>query len=128
MSEGAMYVYAIGHDVGPQKIGISNHPPTRARALKVAGQPHYTVHAAIVVRAEHARRIEKMAHCLLRHVALGYERFAVTPAEAEAAIVEAIFWHAEERGDPSDYDGEDPMAAFIRNAVEEMRADDQPFV
>jgi len=89
MSE-PMYVYVIGHDDGPQKIGISNHPPTRAKALKVAGEPHYLVHFATLVPADDALGIEGLAHWILRDVALGRERFAVTPAQAEATVVDAV--------------------------------------
>lgn len=92
---GFLYVYVIGHDEGPQKIGISNSPPTRAKALKVAGRPHYTVHASALVHEADALGIERLAHWILRDEALGYERFSVTPATAEATVVDAIFRYAD---------------------------------
>lgn len=88
------FVYVIGHDTGPQKVGFSYNPEKRARVLKVAGEPHYKVHYAHPVESNVVREIESLAHWLLDDHALGRERFDVTPAVAAQAVQDAVTWHA----------------------------------
>ena len=83
------FVYVIGHDTGPQKIGHSGSPANRARTLKEVGQPHFSVHFRMGFDRVDAVKVEALAHWLLADRALGKERFAVTPQEAESAIIEA---------------------------------------
>jgi len=100
---GLLYVYVIGHDEGPQKIGISNHPPTRAKALKVTGQPQYKVHFATLVPEADALGVERLAHWILRDAALGRERFDVSIAQAIQTVENAAARHAAgERAPPRD--------------------------
>lgn len=84
------FVYVIGHDSGPQKVGYSISPSYRATTLKVAGQPHFTVHYRAEVRKDEARGVEALAHHYLAASALGSERFDVTPAVAWEAIQRAV--------------------------------------
>lgn len=88
------FVYVIGHDTGPQKVGFSYNPEKRARVLKVAGEPHYKVHYAHPVESDVVREIEALAHWLLDEHALGRERFDVTPDVAAQAVKDAVAWHA----------------------------------
>lgn len=84
------WVYVIGHETGRQKVGFSNDPATRARALKVTGQPQFQVHFKHEVAPEDVRGIEKLAHHLLDAKALGREWFDVAPGEAIHAVASAV--------------------------------------
>ena len=84
------WIYVLGHEDGPQKVGFSNDPDTRARTLKVAGRPHFIVHYRHEVPPHDVRFIEQLAHHLLEDKALGREWFDVTPDEAARAVASAV--------------------------------------
>jgi len=86
---GRYWIYVIGHDTGPQKVGFSNCPAIRAKALKVKGQPQFLVHYQHEVAPDDVRGVEALAHHLLDAKALGKERFDVTPGEAIHAVADA---------------------------------------
>lgn len=80
------YVYAVGHDVGPQKIGYSTRPQSRMRSLRAETGQLVTVQAAYPIAREWAIHAERMAHWLLRAKHFRNEWFNCTPAEAEEAV------------------------------------------
>ncbi len=98
---GCFYVYVIGHDSGPQKVGYSGDPAYRAWCLKVARKPHFSVHYQLEICAQDVIGVEVLAHWLLRDSALGKEWFNVTPKQAAGAIDRAAAMYARgERAPP----------------------------
>lgn len=83
-----MKVYVIRSDVGPVKIGVSNDPDRRARALG-ASAPHVV---SLVHSSEHksAFSVERLAHDLLASKRLNGEWFDVSVERAVWAIARAI--------------------------------------
>ncbi|TXN22078.1 GIY-YIG nuclease family protein [Methylobacterium sp. WL19] len=86
---GRYWIYVIGHDRGRQKVGFSNCPPVRARALKETGKPQFKVHYQHEVPSDDVRGVEQLAHYILEDRALGREWFDVTPDEAKDAVASA---------------------------------------
>lgn len=122
------FVYVIGRDDGPQKVGFSQFPNARAKGLKPTGKPHLKVHAHVAVMADVVREIEALAHWLLRDHALGGELFDVTPERAAQAIAEAAERHAAGQRAPKPDTGRYQVAvpqAWIER-LDEWRAQQRP--
>jgi ribosome-binding protein aMBF1 (putative translation factor) len=84
------YVYVIGADEGPFKVGITNgHPRHRLAALQTAHHQHLNLVAHVAVPAFSARKIERAVHGQLRRSRAAGEWFRVTAQEATAAVEEA---------------------------------------
>jgi hypothetical protein len=81
------YVYVIGANDGPQKVGFSTNPAIRCRSFGVG---RYKVHHAHEVYTRDARAIERYAHCLLYEHHFRGEWFNVSPWDARVAIVDAV--------------------------------------
>ncbi len=88
------YVYVIGWDAGWQKVGFSYRPEKRAEVLRKAGAPRYKVHHQVEVAPQDVRGVEALAHHLLRAHHEEGEWFGVTPAEAIAAVDDAVVRYA----------------------------------
>ncbi len=87
---GQRYLYVIGHDTGPQKVGFSFYPPNRARTLKKKGEPAPVAHWWSVVPLQDIYAVEALAHWILRDKALGGEMFDITPDEGRVFVEETI--------------------------------------
>lgn len=84
----ASFVYVIGAESGPRKIGMSADPSRRA-ALLQTGSP-YPLAVLHAVRHERAAAVEAYAHRLLRQHSTAGEWFDVTTDAAVDAITRAI--------------------------------------
>lgn len=84
------YVYVIGTEDGPQKIGIANNPESR-RAIFQTGNPEPLMLAASVPVLKHeALSVERYAHWLLEGSRIRGEWFNVSPDEALEAVEAAV--------------------------------------
>lgn len=100
------FVYAIGHSVGPQKVGYSTNPRSRLHGIKRdAGDERLVIQGAFPVAQEWAIHAERMAHWLLREHHFRNEWFNCSPAEAAAAVEQAASMH---------YDGADYVPTVTR--------------
>lgn len=89
MSDVAIYV--IGPNVGPQKIGIARDPSARLAAMQTGCPFTLRIQSVTYVASEDsARRVERVAHRLLKKHRQRGEWFNVTPGEAERAIADAL--------------------------------------
>jgi hypothetical protein len=95
------FVYVIGQEHGPQKVGFSQFPDARVKGLKATKGGSLRVHARIAVMADIVREVEALAHWLLRDHALGGEMFDVSREDAARAIAEAAERHADGQRAPS---------------------------
>ena len=95
------FVYVIGQEHGPQKVGFSQFPDARLKWLMATRGGSLRVHARIAVMADIVREVEALAHWLLCDRALGGEMFDVSPSEAAQAIVEAAERYADGQRAPS---------------------------
>lgn len=82
------WVYVIGSDDGPMKIGIATDPQSRLVEIQV-GHP-FKLKVLHSWRHEAAAKVELAAHKLLRGKRLQGEWFSVTQEEASAAVERAI--------------------------------------
>jgi len=87
--QGQAFVYVIGSEDGPQKIGMSANPASRLRGLQTSSPHRLKLLAAVDVPATDAVAVERHAHAALSlHHLLG-EWFRVTPDQAVTAVQEA---------------------------------------
>lgn len=94
-----VYVYIIGHEDGPQKIGISKDPEFRQTTLGVEGCRKMACQCCLEgFSRQMARRIERHAHMILSDRHLYGEWFDVTVDEAQQAISTAV--ESAQAGDP----------------------------
>lgn len=85
------FVYVIGHDIGPQKIGFTDDLAYRLKCLqRQEGSRALAVFKAYEVPSAEALKAERMAHWLLRDKMVRSEWFDVTPQEAAAAVEKAV--------------------------------------
>lgn len=124
------FVYVIGEDEGPQKVGMSISPEARRRTLGRRFRVHHTVPVAKM----EARKVEQFAHFLLRDAHEKNEWFNVDPSAALDAINEAR--DAVRRGEepPFNFRNPNPMTerlvigcdgTFIE-AIDNWRRDKRP--
>lgn len=84
------YVYVIGADDGPQKIGVANDPKGRLSIFQVGNPTTLVISAAEPVTREQAFAVEHYAHQLLKERRVRGEWFDVSPIEAIDAVRLAI--------------------------------------
>jgi hypothetical protein len=84
------FVYVIGAQDGPQKIGIAGDVQKRLRAIQTGSHVPISVAMSAPVDAEMSPYVENYAHWLLRDQRLAGEWFRVTPGLAGKAVQEAI--------------------------------------
>lgn len=84
------YVYVIGAEDGPQKIGVANDPQSRRAMLQTGNPSLLGVAAAVPVARRHALAVEKQAHRILKSKRIRGEWFNVSPEEAADAIRLAV--------------------------------------
>ena len=82
------FIYVIGPEEGPQKVGVTSTPTIRLAALSVGGKA-LRIHATVAVQAIEATAVERYAHCLLYEYHVRGEWFDVPPHMAADAIVAA---------------------------------------
>ena len=86
---GERFVYVIGSEAGPNKIGISNDVVKRLAYIRSAsGQPHRIMHQS-AVPAGLAAKIERRAHWYLKDFHMTGEWFAAPADRAIDAIERA---------------------------------------
>lgn len=78
------YIYLIGSDDGPLKVGVSVNPGSRVRTLQGA-HPH-ELRVMQTWRSDHARAIETAAHIALREFRVRGEWFNTTEDVARSLI------------------------------------------
>ena len=83
------YVYVIGPAAGLQKVGLATDPRARLAALQTVCPFDLHLHVAVSVPFGEAHAIERRAHRALAKACVRNEWFAVSPAEAVAAVREA---------------------------------------
>lgn len=137
-------IYVIGSPKGLKKIGLAGNPASRLKAIQTGhGAPLSILHARPVPGAN-AADVERRAHWLLREGLVHGEWFKVSVAAAREAVERAVVENGEgEKAKPAvgrpslnveetkvrlnagskqriaTLVGENRMAAFIREAVEE---------
>lgn len=84
------YVYVIGTDDGPQKIGIANDPKSRMAMLQIGNHASLVLSLAVPGTRIEALDVELYAHWLLRNFRVRGEWFNVSPDEAMKAVSEAL--------------------------------------
>jgi hypothetical protein len=87
--QGQAFVYVIGPPGGPQKIGMASDTLSRLRALQTSSPAQLVIAGHVSCGRTEASRIEREAHRLLVQHRLAGEWFAVSPADAVAAIERA---------------------------------------
>lgn len=84
------YLYAIGNDTGPIKIGYSGCPERRIEQLRAKAIGEIRVLGTWAIEAGNAQAAERYAHWFLREKHYAREWFNVTLAEASEAIEIAL--------------------------------------
>lgn len=79
-----MFVYVIGSDAGPHKVGISSNPVTRLASLQTAHHERLTLH--FTLDCADAAAVERYTHAALRAHRLSGEWFDIDAQEAVAAV------------------------------------------
>ena len=115
-----VFVYIIGPESGPVKVGQSASPDQRALQLRSHTSERLFVMGQYPVGKALALSVEHYAHWLLRDRHIGREWFDVTRDEAEAAIRKALGGdhHPDYPMPPlNDYPGELKGGAYVRTKV-----------
>lgn len=122
------YVYVIGADDGPQKIGIANDPESRRSLFQTGNHALLKVAAAAPVSRKEAGIVERYAHWLLRDQRVRGEWFNVSPDEARQAIDDAVRAVRERKELPFKTSGRSAIgtrfAPEVRKIIEEEAAAD----
>ncbi|KRE07497.1 hypothetical protein ASE63_22625 [Bosea sp. Root381] len=95
------YVYVIGEDDGPQKIGLSWYPPNRRAFLARVTAKRLKLHHYAAVSAVDVYAVERLAHWRLRDLRLEGEWFNITPSAAAEEVEQAVLAFA--AGDRAPY-------------------------
>ena len=104
------YLYVVGYEAGPCKVGYSYQPEQRERAMQRGGAVEAVLlERSIPINSRIATAAERYAHWLLRDHHLGVEWFNVTKDVAIAAIRKAV-----EPEIMRDHDYRDPIPMVIR--------------
>lgn len=86
-----MYIYAIGNEDGPVKIGITYELGGRLRALRTSCPfPIEIIHAERMPSRSKARRMETVIHAVYREKRLCGEWFSIDADQAWEAIDTAV--------------------------------------
>lgn len=100
--EPTVYLYVIGPEVGPVKVGRSMSPADRVRQLQGQTGKRLFVTGQWPIGQRIGLAAERYAHWLLREKHIGSEWFDISAHEAEAAVREAISLdHAEDYALPA---------------------------
>jgi len=90
MANGLYYIYLMGPEEGPQKIGQSMDPNRRLKQLQAKEGVKLFLTGEWPVPVSKAMAIERYIHWLLRDKLFRSEWFNVTHDEAKAAIEKAV--------------------------------------
>ena len=82
-----MFIYVIGPEVGPQKIGLSGDVDKRLQTLQTGFPQTLCVHHKEPIEAKKVRVLEKKIHTELNHKRVRGEWFDLTPSEAKEFVV-----------------------------------------
>ncbi len=109
------YLYVIGYEAGPCKVGYSYTPEQRVRAMRRGGHVEAVLlEQTIPINCRIATAAERYAHWLLRDHHLGNEWFNVPKDVAIAAIRKAV---EPEIMREHDYRDPIPMVIRIKNQI-----------
>lgn len=89
-SDRPQFLYVIGSDAGPQKIGIASNVKSRLGGLQTSNHLRLAIASKEPIEPENARLAEARAHSLLANRRLAGEWFSVSPEDAAAAVRQAI--------------------------------------
>lgn len=89
-SDRPQFLYVIGSDAGPQKIGIASNVKSRLGGLQTSSHLRLALVSKEPIEPENARLAEARAHSLLAKSRLVGEWFSVSPEDAAAAVRQAI--------------------------------------
>ena len=78
----SMFIYVIGPETGPQKIGISGDVNARLRNLQTGHPSKLFIHHIEEVKPKNVRLLEKKIHRELNHKKLKGEWFDLSAKEA----------------------------------------------
>ena len=84
-----MYVYVVGPEIGPKKIGIAKNVRSRLSQYKTHNTQNVKLLFSINCPKDKAKRIEKSVHQALKERRVHGEWFNVSVEEAKAAIRDA---------------------------------------
>lgn len=115
-----VFVYIIGPEQGPVKVGQSHSPDKRALQLRSHPSEKLFVLGKYPVGKAIALSVERYAHWILRDKHIGREWFEVSRDEAEKAIREAIAGnlHPDYPMPPlNDYPGELKGGTYVRTKI-----------
>lgn len=82
-----MYIYVIGPDTGPQKIGISKDVNTRLRNLQTGNPLELMIHHTEEVDPDRVLLLEQKIHKELNHKRTTGEWFDLTWQEARDMVI-----------------------------------------
>lgn len=85
----ASFVYVVGAEDGPKKIGYSANPKQRIQILQIASPIRLTTGYMGRCDTTHARAIEAKAHSILAGRRLSGEWFSVSLSDAVEAVIQA---------------------------------------
>ena len=109
------YVYIMGGDGGPLKIGQSTNVPLRLKTLSWYLKRRLTVMFWLAMPSEDLLSVEKLAHYLLRDGALGHELFDVSFEAAKDAVCDARMSFLD--GKPAPKATDDPARELVSLSV-----------
>ena len=81
-----MFIYVIGADDGPQKIGFSNDVDRRLGTLQTGNPRKLKIHYIVEVPEDQVRLVESQIHKENRRRKVSGEWFDLTPEEAIAEV------------------------------------------
>lgn len=81
-----VYIYVLGTDKAPQKIGFSSSPASRARFLAPGNADEFSVDFSGPVPRKDAHQIERLIHSRLADKHVRGEWFDVGPSDGIAAV------------------------------------------
>jgi predicted GIY-YIG superfamily endonuclease len=82
-----MFIYVIGPEDGPQKIGITNNLKTRLMAIQTGNPDKLYVHHFEEVNPKRVRMLEKKIHSELNYKKLKGEWFNITKEDAVDYVI-----------------------------------------
>lgn len=85
-----VYLYVIGPEIGPVKVGRSMQPTERVKQLEAQAGVKLFLTGQWPVGQAIGLAAERYAHWLLRDKSVGAEWFDVSREEAAAAVVKAV--------------------------------------
>lgn len=114
------YVYVIGAEDGPQKIGIASDPENRLTIFQTGNPAALKVSAALPISRDKAFAVESYAHRLLAHKRVRGEWFNVSPADAAKAVRMAFAAVLDQK--PAEDSDQTAAPAITKNQMRMARA------